>query len=241
MPVWILSDDKSFYQVTFHAEFGFASDSILHELKKLNIGENNGSQVSVILATVMPALRDRSSNLTSKEREPINGGHSDTLDVAQLEMHEKSTFRRIYKHFNVSNFKKSIRARLMVHQVVATIRANSTLSFDFVALISLASMLAAVGLLENSSVIIVASMLVSPLMNPIMGIVFGISVREHSLLRRGFRNELIGLVVCIAWGFVIGSVYDVKITTVFELLVLVCAQRTQKSTGEVLQVFQHQK
>ncbi|CAF4582900.1 unnamed protein product [Rotaria sp. Silwood1] len=65
-------------------------------------------------------------------------------------------------------------------------------------------MLAGVGLLENSSVTIVASMLVSPLMNPIMGIVFGLSVREHSLWQRGIRNELIGLTLCILWGFIIG-------------------------------------
>ncbi|CAF1100407.1 unnamed protein product [Rotaria sordida] len=47
-------------------------------------------------------------------------------------------------------------------------------------------------------------MLVSPLMNPIMGIVFGLSVREHSLWQRGIRNELIGLALCILWGFIIG-------------------------------------
>ncbi|CAF4762747.1 unnamed protein product [Rotaria sp. Silwood2] len=37
-------------------------------------------------------------------------------------------------------------------------------------------------------------------MNPIMGIVFGLSVREHLLWQRGIRNELIGLFLCILWG-----------------------------------------
>ncbi len=111
---------------------------------------------------------------------------------------------KIRKRINESNFKKSVRARLMVHQVVASIRAATTLTFDFVLLICLASMLAAFGLLENSTVIIVASMLVSPLMNPILGIVFGLSVREHSLWRRGLRNELIGLIICITCGFILG-------------------------------------
>ena len=112
--------------------------------------------------------------------------------------------RKIRNRINESNFKKSVRARLMVHQVVASIRASTALSFDFVLLICLASMLAAFGLLENSTVIIVASMLVSPLMNPILGIVFGLSVREHSLWKRGFRNELIGLIICITCGFILG-------------------------------------
>jgi hypothetical protein len=124
----------------------------------------------------------------------INGTTSNDLTVSH----------KIRKHIGVSNFKKSVRARLMVHQVVASIRAATTLTFDFVLLICLASMLAAFGLLENSTVIIVASMLVSPLMNPILGIVFGLSVREHSLWKRGFRNELIGLLICISCGFILG-------------------------------------
>lgn len=35
-----------------------------------------------------------------------------------------------------------------------------------------------------------------------MEIVFGLSVREHSLWRRGFRKELIGILLCIVLGFI---------------------------------------
>ncbi len=76
---------------------------------------------------------------------------------------------------------QSIRSRLMVFQVVQAIRAQSAITFDFVVLVTLArfyifnilnfslsycfsSILATLGLLENSSVILVASMLISPLM-----------------------------------------------------------------------------
>ncbi len=77
---------------------------------------------------------------------------------------------------------QSIRSRLMVFQVVQAIRTQSSITFDFVVLVTLArfeifnflifflidlfcySILASLGLLENSSVILVASMLISPLM-----------------------------------------------------------------------------
>jgi len=70
----------------------------------------------------------------------------------------------------------------MVFQVVQAIRGQSSITFDFVVLVTLArfhiftfdivfllacsfrSILASLGLLENSSVILVASMLISPLM-----------------------------------------------------------------------------
>lgn len=49
-------------------------------------------------------------------------------------------------------------------QVVEGVRAQGELNFDYVALILLAGMIAALGLMDNSLVSIIAAMLVSPLM-----------------------------------------------------------------------------
>ena len=51
-----------------------------------------------------------------------------------------------------------------ISQVVEGVRAAGELNFDFVALILLAGMIAALGLMDNSVVSIIAAMLVSPLM-----------------------------------------------------------------------------
>lgn len=61
-------------------------------------------------------------------------------------------------------FRESIRARLTVLQVVNAIRGQTLFSFDFLILTILASIIALLGLFEDNSVILVASMLVSPLM-----------------------------------------------------------------------------
>jgi ABC-type glycerol-3-phosphate transport system permease component len=194
--------------VTFYVEFGFTSDRILQDLVKLGIGRRNDTKILVLPTVIILegqindknesastlSLIDDVNRLTTTELLPMNVENNNDLTLS----------RKIRKRINESNFKKSVRARLMVHQVVGSIRASTALSFDFVLLICLASMLAAFGLLENSTVIIVASMLVSPLMNPILGIVFGLSVREHSLWRRGLRNELIGLIICMTCGFILG-------------------------------------
>ncbi|CAF3434922.1 unnamed protein product [Rotaria sp. Silwood2] len=208
-PVWIVSKDHTQYQVTFYAEFGVVSDRILRDLNKLEIGIKNGSQICVVPATlIISAQRAKSIlNTTTNKNNIVDNStipNGFTLNSAESTM----TKRKFYQQIDISNFKKSVRARLMVHQVVAGIRAATTLSFDFIVLLSLASMLAAFGLLENSSVIIVASMLVSPLMNPIMGIVFGLSIHDDYLWKSGVRNELIGLLLCIVLGFTIGQVND---------------------------------
>ena len=46
-------------------------------------------------------------------------------------------------------------------------------TFDFLMLLVLASMIAFMGLIENSTVVLVASMLVSPIMGPILAGIFG--------------------------------------------------------------------
>lgn len=209
--VWTLSMDKKTYEVKFYAEFGSISDRIVRNLMTLGIGRTRDT---IIIA--LPTAFIIEGQI--KERKELISKASFAENVVEKEISinepDMKTIESIVPDFpvlpkppkpnNESDFKKSVRARLMVHQVVASIRAATTLTFDFVILLSLASMLAAFGLLEDSSVIIVASMLVSPLMNPILGIVFGLSIREHSLWKRGFRNELIGLIICVVWGFVLG-------------------------------------
>ena len=59
---------------------------------------------------------------------------------------------------------------------------------------------------ESSSVALVASMLISPIMGPILAGVFGAVVGDSKLRNLGVVNELLSLVICLVWGFVMGLV-----------------------------------
>jgi uncharacterized membrane protein len=52
----------------------------------------------------------------------------------------------------------------------------------------------------------VASMLVSPIMGPVMACTFGTIVNKWSLVRLGVWSELTSLLLCIVIGFCIGLV-----------------------------------
>lgn len=52
----------------------------------------------------------------------------------------------------INSFRRSIRARLTVLQVINAIRGQTLFSFDFLLLTILASILASLGLLEDNSV-----------------------------------------------------------------------------------------
>lgn len=80
------------------------------------------------------------------------------------------------------------------------------LTFNFLANIICAGFIAGAGLLSDSASTVVAAMLVSPLMGPIIALTFGVAVGESDMWRRGFRNEFIGIGLCLLVGFFIGVV-----------------------------------
>jgi uncharacterized membrane protein len=62
------------------------------------------------------------------------------------------------------------------------------------------------GLVENNSPNIVAAMLVSPLMGPVMSITFGTIVSDKSLQKSGLISLIVGMFISCLFGFVFGLI-----------------------------------
>jgi uncharacterized hydrophobic protein (TIGR00271 family) len=93
---------------------------------------------------------------------------------------------------------------VIVERVVQQTKEQAVFSFDFLCLVVVASLLAALGLATNSAVVVVASMLVSPIMGPILAVTFGSVVRDWQLVRVGVLSELLSLLLCVLDGFLVG-------------------------------------
>jgi uncharacterized hydrophobic protein (TIGR00271 family) len=89
---------------------------------------------------------------------------------------------------------------LIVDQIVRAVSKNAVISFDFIMLIVIAALIAGIGLYENSPVIVVASMLISPMMCPVLAAVVGTMVGKRDLLYQGFKGSFIALLLCIGVG-----------------------------------------
>lgn len=179
--VWCSKSSDKVHQVMFPCESGEDTDLVLKSLNSRGIGLDTGSTVGVVPCAIF-----------------YQGG-----DDATTEDHEEeaSGFKNAQQ-----KFLKSVTARLTVAQVVEGVRSNGELNFDYVAFIILAGMIAALGLMDNSVVSIIAAMLVSPLMGPIAAITFGIIIRDKSLVKVGLRTELCGLCLCLVFGFFFGLI-----------------------------------
>jgi uncharacterized hydrophobic protein (TIGR00271 family) len=79
-------------------------------------------------------------------------------------------------------------------------------SFNYNTLLLVASILAGLGLVSNSSATISASMLVSPIMGPVVGLAYGTTIRDWKMVKRSIKTECFSLIFCILVGAVIGSI-----------------------------------
>ena len=133
---------------------------------------------------------------------------------------------------------KNAATRLRIEQVREQIDEQAALSFDFIALLTIASILAggayqpsckkgasqicsalshsssfrmllllvcAVGLITDNTVVIVASMLVSPIMGPVLGCTFGTRLKDWDLVKSSLLNETLALLGCIVIGALVSA------------------------------------
>lgn len=89
--------------------------------------------------------------------------------------------------------------------LVTRIQESSQWDFDFVLLISLATLIACLGLAENSAAVIVGAMLVAPLMTPIAGVGLGVAHANAFLTKVAFRTAIRGFATAILIGLIFGG------------------------------------
>mmetsp|Transcript_13621 Transcript_13621/g.29587 ORF Transcript_13621/g.29587 Transcript_13621/m.29587 type:complete len:849 (-) Transcript_13621:54-2600(-) len=100
-----------------------------------------------------------------------------------------------------------IASRMRIQQVLQEVKVGASFSFDYLCYTIIAGWIAAFGLATDSSTVVIASMLVSPLMGPCMGMTFGAMVREWPLVWTSLRNECISLLLCVLIGFLVGLLF----------------------------------
>ena len=83
---------------------------------------------------------------------------------------------------------------------------GSSFNFNYNILLLVAAILAGLGLIGGSTATIIASMLVSPLMGPVIGMAYSTTINDWRLLRKSLRTEFISLLFCVLMGMIIGAI-----------------------------------
>lgn len=179
---WMDSNKGKGHQIMFSLESGNKCDDVIYLLSSWGIGERFNSTISITSCTL---FTERQKEEEEKSTE-TNGGGKDGGAW--------------------NTFLSSVRARLNVAQIVEEVKHDASITFDFVSMLVVASILAAFGLIEDSTLFLIASMLISPLMGPIIAGIFGTVIKESSLQLMGLKNEMIGISLTTSVGFIFGLI-----------------------------------
>lgn len=77
--------------------------------------------------------------------------------------------------------------------------------FNYSCLLTVASIVAGLGLATNSATTVISSMLLSPIMGPVIGISYGLIIWDLPLIKRSARNELLSILACVIFGMLFGK------------------------------------
>eukprot|EP00756_Hemistasia_phaeocysticola_P048416 Hpha_TRINITY_DN22841_c0_g1::TRINITY_DN22841_c0_g1_i1::g.84331::m.84331 len=80
---------------------------------------------------------------------------------------------------------------------------GARLSWNYMFMVSIAALVAGLGLGTDSAVAVVASMLISPIMGPILGSVLGALRGDWKTFLVATGVELLSIFACVVWGFII--------------------------------------
>lgn len=178
---WMDTNKGKGHQIMFSLESGNKCDDVIYLLSSWGIGERFNSTISITSCTL---FTERQKEEEEKSSETNGGGKDGPWNT----------------------FLSSVRARLNVAQIVEEVKHDAAITFDFVSMLCVASILAAFGLIEDSTLFLIASMLISPLMGPIIAGIFGTVIKESSLQLMGLKNEMIGISLTTSVGFIFGLI-----------------------------------
>jgi uncharacterized hydrophobic protein (TIGR00271 family) len=88
--------------------------------------------------------------------------------------------------------------------LVDRVQSSSNQNFDFVALMVLSTVIAAIGLIQNSAAVVIGAMLVAPLMTPLLGLGLALMQGNPLLARISVRLVLTGVAVSLLVGAFVG-------------------------------------
>lgn len=175
---WVETNKGRGHQITFSIESGPRCDDVIYLLCSWGIGERYGSTISIASCTLF----------------------TEQLPEEEDEKHAHN------KASAWNSFLTSARAQLNVASIVDDVKNGAVITFDYVTMLITAAIIAAFGLIEDSSVNLIASMLVSPLMGPILAAVFGTVIKDRNLQVLGMRNESIAIGLVLLSGFFFGLI-----------------------------------
>ncbi len=176
-----------------------------HEYDLILIGTRNKRDIRSILFKPLTPQREKTDQTTADDQatadEPVPN-HQPALAIVRRGISFSS---RVWLALRARV--ESVVPQLDRQQrisLVERIQNNSHWNFDFVALIFLSTLIASLGLIQNSPAVVIGAMLVAPLMTPIVAIGLGLAQSNIRLIDSAAKTVTYGFATALMVGLLAG-------------------------------------
>ncbi len=88
------------------------------------------------------------------------------------------------------------------------VEKNVHLDLNFLVLVMLSTVVAAIGLVEDNIAVVIGAMVIAPLLGPNLALGFGAALGDFSLMRKSFQANIAGVGLAVVLSFIIGTLWS---------------------------------
>jgi len=103
--------------------------------------------------------------------------------------------------------------RVSREELYADLTEGLGVSWQFLVMVALAAIVAAIGLIRNSATVIIAAMVIAPLLKPNLALALGTTLGDLDLVRTSVRVNLAGMALGFALALILGVLLPIDPTT----------------------------
>jgi uncharacterized hydrophobic protein (TIGR00341 family) len=103
--------------------------------------------------------------------------------------------------------KEEDRASTTREAMYASVDKNARLDINFVVLVMLSTVVAAIGLVEDNVAVVIGAMVIAPLLGPNLAFGLGTALGDVHLMQKSLKSLLAGVAIAIALSFIIGLLW----------------------------------
>lgn len=207
-PLWKGRDDPGWTVMTILAVDVYKTEKLISLFMEKFQHLDHFRIVLVEAAAVLPLPE------TDKEREEeigLNNGEGDNGgEEREEEKEEKSP------------------SRVVIEELLENLRGGAALNGQFFAMVILSTLVAAVGLMQDNTAVVIGAMVIAPLLGPNISLALGTTLGKLDLITKSAVTNVTGVAVALAFAFLIGLVIN------FDPEVREIASRTSVGYGDLV-------
>ncbi|KAA0001306.1 MAG: TIGR00341 family protein [Thermoplasmata archaeon] len=109
--------------------------------------------------------------------------------------------------------REEIEERISIEEIYQDLTEVAKISKTYLILVSLAAVVASIGLIRNDVAVIIGSMVIAPLLSPNMAIALATTLADSKLAKHAILTSIVGYLVALFIGVIFGMLMHVDITS----------------------------